>query len=75
MSKGDYVKVRSEIGGKLELTEVKVTQNGGKIEVDWGDAVKKALVYVRLLNRAGNPTVQHTFAVSAVRHIEELISD
>lgn len=73
MSKGDYIKVKSEIGGKLETAEVTVKQNGGKVESEWD--LKKNLLHVRLLNRAGNPTIAHSFAIMAVRHVEESVSD
>lgn len=73
MAKGDWVHVKSEIGGALIEDAVTVTQNGGKIEVEWDK--KQPLLYVKLLNRAGDPTVQHTFATTAVRSITEKRSD
>jgi hypothetical protein len=72
MAKGDYVIVKSEIGGKLETARVDVTQNGGSIEVK---QERDGKVIVTLLNRNKRPTgVQHTFMAQAVRSIEEKLS-
>lgn len=73
MAKGDWVSVKTEIGGQLVEDRVSVTQNGGKIDVEWER--KSSLLLVRLLNRAGDPTVVHSFAVSAVRSVTEKRSD
>ncbi len=73
MARNDYVKIKSEIGGKLVEDEVKVAQAGGKIEVEWDK--KQPLVEVRLLGRTGKVKRAYTFAVSAVRSLEVLNSD
>lgn len=73
MAKGDHVTVKSEIGGQLVEDRVEVISNGGKIDVEWDK--KQPLLFVRLLNRAGDPTVMHTFATSAVRSVSEKRSD
>jgi hypothetical protein len=74
MAKGDWVRIKTEIGGALVQDEVKVEQNGGKIEVEWENGRMKLLV-VRLLNRVGDPTVVHSYAPSAVRSVTEKRSD
>jgi hypothetical protein len=73
MAKGDWVKVKSEIGGQLIEDTVAVTQNGGKIEVDWDKRTN--LLVVRLLNRVGDPTVVNSYAVGAFRSMSEKRSD
>lgn len=75
MAKGDWVKVKSEIGGKLEVDDLQVSGAGGNIEVDWADATKKGLVYVRLLGRTGKAKRAVTFALSAIRSVEEFHRD
>jgi hypothetical protein len=37
--------------------------------------VGPGILYVRLLNKNGNPVVEHAFATSAVRHVEAQISE
>ncbi len=73
MSKGDWVKVKTEIGGSLVEDQVTVEQNGGKIDVEWDH--RKSLLVVRLLNRAGDPTVVHSYATMAVRSVSEKRAD
>jgi hypothetical protein len=74
MAKGDWVKVKTEIGGQLVEDKVEVTQNGGKIDVEW-DSGRQKLLVVRLLNRVGEPTVMHSYATSAVRSVTEKRAD
>lgn len=73
MSKGDFVTVKSEIGGKLESDTVTVTSNGGKVEADWDR--KTNYLVVRLLNRAGDPVEEYQYAASAVRSIRKKVKD
>lgn len=73
MARHDYVKIKSEIGGKLIEDQVTVDQAGGKVEVEWDK--KQPLVYVKLLGRTGKTKRTFTFAVSAVRSLEVLNSD
>ena len=73
MARGDFVKIKSEIGGSLQSDLVMVEQAGGKIEVDWDK--KAPLVHVNLLGRTGKVKRAYTFAVSAVRSLEVLNSD
>jgi hypothetical protein len=69
MAKGDYVNVKLEIGGKLEMARVDVKQNGGSIEVK---TERDGKVIVTLLNRNKRPTgLTHTFLPAAIRSIEE----
>lgn len=74
MAKGDWVKIKTEIGGQLVQDEVTVSQNGGKIEVEW-DSGRQKLLVVRLLNRMGDPTVVHSYVMIAVRSVTEKRSD
>jgi hypothetical protein len=72
MAKNDYVTVKSEIGGKLESTTVKVTQNGGDLEVKHE---RDGKVIITLLNRNKRPTgLTHTFFPGSVRSIEEKLT-
>lgn len=73
MARGDYVRIKSEIGGVLEKDQVTVDQAGGKIEVEWDK--KQPLVHVRLLGRTGKIKRTFSYAVSAVRSLEVLNSD
>jgi hypothetical protein len=69
MAKGDYVKVKSEIGGALHTDEVKVTGAGGTIETDWN--TKLGLLIVTVFGRTAKVRVRHSYATSAVRSVEE----
>lgn len=73
MAKGDYVKIKSEIGGQLQEDEVQVTGAGGSVETDWD--VKKNLLVVRVLGRTGKTRRSISYATSAVRSIEEVRRD
>lgn len=71
MAKGDYVKVKSEIGGKLETDDLVVTGAGGTVEVAWA----KERLEVKVLGRTGKTRKSVTFALSAVRSVEEVRRD
>lgn len=71
MAKGDYVIVKSEIGGKLERDELTVTGAGGEVETDW----KKDQLIVKVLGRTGKTRKSVTFALAAVRSVEEVRRD
>lgn len=72
MAKGDYVTIKSEIGGKLESATIAVKQNGGDIEVKHE---RDGKVIVTMLNRNGRPTgLQHTFYPGSVRSVEERLT-
>jgi len=73
VAKGDYVKIKSEIGGKLEIDEVVVKGSGGTIEVEWDK--KMPLVVVQLKGRTGKIKQSFTYAVSAVRSLEVVDSN
>lgn len=73
MAKGDYVIVKSEIGGLLVTEEVKVTGAGGSVEVEWDK--KAPLVTIRVLGRTGKTRRALTFATSAIRSLEEVRRD
>lgn len=71
MAKGDYVTVKSEIGGKLNEDEIKVTGAGGQIEVE----MKKDWLNVKVLGRTGKTRTQFMYALSAVRSFQEVRRD
>jgi hypothetical protein len=71
MAKGDNVTVKSEIGGKLEKDDLKVTGAGGQIEVEW----KKDQLIVQILGRTGKIRSKYTYALSAVRSVQEVRRD
>ena len=71
MAKGDWVKVKSEIGGKLEEDQLMVTGAGGNVETDW----KKDQLIVKILGRTGKTRRSVTYALSAVRSVEEVRRD
>jgi hypothetical protein len=71
MAKGDVVTVKSEIGGKLETAEIKVTGAGGSVETEW----KKDQLIVKVLGRTGKTRRSVTYALSAVRSVEEVRRD
>lgn len=71
MAKNDWVKVKSEIGGKLEENHLIVTGAGGTIETIWA----KERLTVRILGRTGKTRQSVTFALSAVRSVEEVRRD
>ena len=71
MAKGDYVKVKSEIGGQLQEDELVVTGAGGTVEVD----TKKDQLVVKILGRTGKTRKSVTYALSAVRSYEEVRRD
>lgn len=73
MAKGDYVIVKSEIGGKIETDKIQVTGAGGSVEVEWDK--KAPLVYIRVLGRTGKTRRALTFAVGAIRSLEEVRRD
>lgn len=74
MAKGDYVVIKSEIGGKLDESTVKVASNGGRLEVK---TERDGKTTVTVLNRNDKPTGErHTFFAGAIRSIKEnLTSD
>jgi len=71
MARGDYVTVKSEIGGKLDETHISVTGAGGAVETDW----KKDMLVVKVLGRTGKTRSQYTFTLSAVRSVQEVRRD
>jgi hypothetical protein len=73
MAKGDYVKVKSEIGGQLVVDELKVVGAGGSVETDWDR--KNQLLAVSILGRTGKTRKLVSYALSAVRSVEEVRRD
>ena len=71
MAKGDNVLVKSDIGGKLESDHLIVTGAGGTVETEW----KKDLLIVKILGRTGKTRRSVTYAMSAVRSVEEVRRD
>lgn len=71
MSKGDKVVVKSEIGGKLQEDTITVIGAGGTLETVW----KKDQVVVKLLGRTGKTRQSITYALAAVRSVEEVRRD
>jgi hypothetical protein len=71
MSKGDYVIVKTEIGGKLETDEIRVNGAGGEVETSW---TNQRLV-VKVLGRTGKTRSQYTYTLSAVRSVQEVRRD
>ena len=59
MAKGDFVKVKAEIGGKLEAVHVEVRQNGGSLEIDTDKKDGKVTVTV-----PAAPTLLNVFPTS-----------
>ncbi|HEX5016484.1 MAG TPA: hypothetical protein VFX15_02730 [Actinomycetes bacterium] len=74
MAKGDYVKIRSEIGGQLTEDRVDVVQDGGQIEVDWSERAK-GMIHVKLMGRTGKLKQRFTYALIAVRSIESKVEE
>lgn len=73
MAKHDSVTVKSEIGGKLDSTEIKVKSAGGRLEVK---TERDGKVVVTVLNRNSKPTgEQYTFFAGTIRSIEEHLSE
>ncbi len=73
MARGDYVRVKSEIGGQLVMDEVVVATAGGNVEVEFDK--KNPLVHVRVLGRTGKTRQAIAYALSAIRSIEEVHRD
>lgn len=69
MAKGDYVKVKLEIGGQLVEEKVEVTQQGFTLATD--RRPRDNVLNVELLNQKGRPVTVFAFAISAVRSVEE----
>jgi hypothetical protein len=73
VAKGDFVKVKSEIGGVLQTDELKVTGAGGSVEAEWDR--KNQLLVVKVLGRTGKTRQAVSFALSAVRSVQEVRRD
>lgn len=73
MAKGDYVKVRTEIGGKLETDEIRVTGAGGNVEVEFPK--NSPFLEVSITGRTGKVKQAFRYALSAVRSVEEFHRD
>lgn len=81
MSKGDWAKVKSEIGGQLVVDEIKVLGAGGTLEIEYPEADKKGLapilsmVTIKVLGRTGKVRSEIAFATSALRSVEVVRRD
>lgn len=74
MARGDYAKIKSEIGGVLSEDVVRVTTAGGRLAVDLPKRDAPWLS-VQLLGRTGKTNRSYTYALSAVRSIEVFEKD
>lgn len=73
MAKGDYVLVKSEIGGKLQEDVIKATSAGATVEVEW--QAKNNLVVVTVFGRTGKARKTISLDRSVLRSLEEVRRD
>jgi hypothetical protein len=73
MSKGDYVAIRLEVGGKLVDEKIEVKRQGGTVDVEWVD--KKGLVVVTVAGRTGKAAEKFSINTAALRSLQEVRRD